>query len=144
MKKLIFAAAAACVLTLHPALAHHSTTNYDSSRTIALEGTVTKFQWTNPHSWIDLKVPDGKGNEVAWAVEFGSPNLNVRAGWKHNDIKPGDKITAVVYPLRSGALHGQLVTVTLPDGRVLKGAATFIREEELAPPGAKPPGASAQ
>lgn len=136
MKKFIFAVIAACVPALHPALAHHSTTNYDSTRTVTLEGTVTKFQWTNPHSWIDLKVPDGKGNEVAWAIEFGAPNLNARAGWKRDDIKPGDKITAVVYPIRDGSPNGQLATVTLPDGRVLKGAADFIRDELAPPPGA--------
>jgi hypothetical protein len=105
---------------------------------LTLEGTVSAFQWTNPHSWIQLVVVDASGKSVEWSIEFGAPNLNVRNGWKHDDVKPGDKVSMVVYPIRDGSAHGTLATIRLADGRVLKGAADFIREQ-LAPPPAPPP-----
>ena len=123
--------------------AHHSTTAYDHKRTITLTGVVKEFQWTNPHSWIQLLVTDEKGSTTEWAIETGAPNLNVRNGWKRTDLKPGDKVTLVIYPIRDGSAHGTLANVTLPDGRVLDGAADFIpkglaRDSKGTPPPGNP------
>ena len=112
-----------------PLCAHHSTTAYDHTRTIELKGTVKDFQWTNPHSWIQLLVTDGNGNTTEWAIETGAPNLNVRHGWKRDDLKPGDRVTLTAFPNRDGTPNASLTRVTLPDGRVLEGAAEFIPKD---------------
>jgi hypothetical protein len=127
-------------LSIASAYAHHSTTAYDHTRTITLKGVVKEFQWTNPHSWIQLLVTDDKGVTTEWSVETGAPNLNVRHGWKKTDLKAGDKVTLVIYPMRDGSTHGTLANATLPDGRVLDGAADFIRKDLVKDAGATPPG----
>jgi hypothetical protein len=102
-----------------PALAHHSFAMFDRDKDVTLEGVVKEFQWTNPHTWIQLLVtgPDGKVTE--WSIEGTSPNALKRQGWRADAVKSGDKVIAVIHPLRSGEAGGSLVTVTLPDGTVL-------------------------
>jgi hypothetical protein len=127
-----------------PVSAHHSTTAYDHSKLIELTGTVKEFQWTNPHSWIQLIVVDAQRQSTEWSIETGAPNLNIRHGWKRNDLKFGDKVTLTLYPHRDGSPHGSLARVALPDGRVLDGAADFILKDMAKEPGAPkgpPPGA---
>jgi uncharacterized protein DUF6152 len=101
-----------------PALAHHSFAMFDSSKTMTLVGTVKEFQWTNPHTWIQVNVPTN-GKVVEWSIEGGSPNGLARRGWKSTIMKPGDKITVVIAPMKDGSNGGSLKTVTLPDGKTL-------------------------
>ena len=107
--------------------AHHSFAMFDIANPITLTGVVTVFEWTNPHSYIEIDVPDGAGTKH-WTIELGSTSILQRGGWKFSTIKKGDKITAVVGPLRSGETGSLLVRVTLPDGRTLGngGGATGI------------------
>ena len=91
--------AALLVLSSATASAHHSFALFDSSVNTTLTGVVREFQWTNPHSWIQLNVPDGKGGQVEWAIEGNSPNILVRQGFTSKTLKPGDRITVVVHPL---------------------------------------------
>jgi hypothetical protein len=121
-----------------PVFAHHSTTGYDHTRSVTLEGEVREFQWTNPHSWIQLLVTDSRGAITEWSVETGTPSLNVRHGWKKTDLKPGDKVTMVIFPMSNGSAHGTLSEIALPDGRVLSGAADFI-PKDLAKEAARAP-----
>ena len=101
-----------------PVLAHHSFAMFDTANPITLNGVVTAFEWTNPHVYIELDVQDGtRGGK--WTIELGSPSILMRGGWKFNIIKKGDKVTAVVSPLRNGELGSLLTRITLPDGRVL-------------------------
>ena len=101
-----------------PVLAHHSFAMFDTANPITLNGIVTGFEWTNPHVYIELDVQDGtRGGK--WTIELGSPSILMRGGWKFNIIKKGDKVTAVVSPLRNGELGSLLTRITLPDGRVL-------------------------
>ena len=95
------------------ASAHHSFAMFDSQKKITLEGTVKAFQWTNPHSWIQLMVTDPSGKEVEWALEGASPNVMVRAGWKRNTLKPGDKVVAVLNPLKDGTPGGSWTDITV-------------------------------
>ena len=105
--------------------AHHSFAMFDTAKRVTLVGTVTAFEWTNPHVYIELDVPaekDGaaKGGAVKhWSVELGSPSILQQGGWKFSDVKVGDKLTAVINPLRNGDAGGLLFQVTLRDGRVL-------------------------
>ena len=106
-----------------PALAHHSGAGVDRSRTITVTGTVKDFRWTNPHSWIDLEVPDAKSATTIWSVEMNPPPYLIRAGWKSTTLKAGDKVSVTLNPIRTGEPGGIFVSVTLPDGRVLGGRA---------------------
>jgi len=102
-----------------PALAHHSFAMFDQSRQVTLQGTVHEFQWTNPHAWIHLDVARGDGGVDLWRVELNSPNNLRRQGWRASVLKPGDKVTLVLNPLKDGTHGGLFVAVTLADGTVL-------------------------
>jgi len=102
------------------AVAHHSFAMFDTTASVTLTGTVTEFQWTNPHAYIELDVPNsGGGGKQHWSIELGSPSILQQSGWKYKDLKFGDKVTATINPLRTHEPGGLLVQVTLPDGRVL-------------------------
>ena len=121
MRASVLAAAAALgALALSvglPATAHHSFAMFDHVNRVTFSGTVTDFQWANPHVFIEMQAPDGKGGQGHYTVECASPNVLIRAGWKFNMIKVGDKITVLINPLRDGSPGGMLETVTLSDGR---------------------------
>jgi len=119
MKKALLWSVLMAVALVAPALAHHSPAAFDRTKKVTLVGTVKEFRWQNPHTWIELEVPDEKGKQVVWGVELTSPTYLVRAGWKSNIIKPGDKVTIVVNPVRSGEPSGIFVSLTLADGREL-------------------------
>jgi len=115
-------ACAALVLSLAAVTsvaAHHSFAMFDTAKRVTLMGTVTAFEWTNPHVYIELDVPGEKGAVRHWSVELGSPSILMQAGWKFSDVKVGDSLTAVINPLRNGEAGGLLTQVTLKDGRVL-------------------------
>ena len=106
-----------------PVAAHHSPVMFDMTKSITIEGTVVEFSWTNPHSSIQLDVPAAGGAMERWGVEMGSPNSMVRAGWKSTLLKPGDRVSVTVRPLKSGERGGMFVSIKLADGRVLGGRA---------------------
>jgi hypothetical protein len=112
---------AACMLAgAGIAMAHHSFAMFDTTATVTVTGTVTEFQWTNPHAYIELDVAEANGTaKKHWTIELGSPSILQQSGWKYKDLKFGDKVTATINPLRSHMPGGLLVQVTLPDGRVL-------------------------
>jgi hypothetical protein len=93
---------------------------FDRSKTVVLTGVVREFQWTNPHSWVQLEVmkPGGVGS-VSWSIESGSPSSLARQGWKRTSLKPGDMITVTINPLRSGQPGGNFVQAKLADGTTL-------------------------
>lgn len=107
-----------CALTV-PAFAHHSFAMFDHTRSVTLKGTVTKFQWTNPHAYIEMDVAAADGKVSHFTIEFTSINMLQRQGWRSTAMKAGDKVTAVVSPLIDGQSGGLLLEVTLPDGKVL-------------------------
>ena len=104
--------------------AHHSPVLFDRSIKKTLVGTVVEFVWVNPHASIQLDVVNESGATERWGVEMGSPNSLVKNGWKSTILKPGDKVTVVVNPLRSGEHGGIFQSMTLADGRTLGGRAT--------------------
>jgi len=102
-----------------PALAHHSFTMFDMTKSITLAGTVTEFQWTNPHTYIEIDVPDEKGVVKHWSIELGSPSILQNSGWKYSSLRKGDKTTLIINPLKDGRAGGFLTQATLPDGRTV-------------------------
>ena len=111
------------ILGAGSASAHHSFAMFDRAKETALVGIVHEFQWTNPHSWIELDVPNENGGVDKWSIELNSPNNLSRQGWKSDSIKPGDKISVVIWPLRSGEKGGLFISLTLPSGQILDEAA---------------------
>jgi hypothetical protein len=101
------------------AYAHHSAAGIDQTKTVTQEGIVKTFKWANPHSWLEIEVPNGKGGTEIWNLEMNPPSYLVRAGWKSTTVKPGDKIKFSARPFKNGDPGGLFVNVTLPDGRVL-------------------------
>ena len=111
------------------ASAHHSFAMFDRSKETTLVGVVHEFQWTNPHSWIELDVPNDSGVDK-WSIELNSPNNLSRQGWRSDSIKPGDKISVVIWPLRSGEHGGLFISLTTPDGSTLDEAAFRHRPKQ--------------
>jgi Family of unknown function (DUF6152) len=111
--------AAASLVWGAAAMAHHSFAMFDQSKLVPLKGTVHDFQWTNPHAYIDIDVPNSHGGVVLWNVELNSPNNLERQGWHEHTLLPGDKVTVVINPLRDGRKGGLFVSVTLPNGKVI-------------------------
>ena len=119
MKRRIVLASTMAILTfVASATAHHSFAAFDGEKNLALTGTVKEFQWTNPHSWIQLMVTDSGGKQTEWSIEAGSPNSLARTGWKRTSIKAGDKAEIVVHPMKDGSPGGSLVNVKV-NGTVL-------------------------
>lgn len=103
------------------ALAHHSFAMFDSENQVKINGTVKHFQWTNPHVYIELDGAEAgkeKGEPRHYTIECANPGILNRVGWKFNMVKPGDVITVIIAPLRTGEPGGLLKQITLPDGRV--------------------------
>jgi hypothetical protein len=96
-----------------PADAHHAFVMFDINHEVTLEGTVKAFQWTNPHAWVELIVKDGAGKDVEWSIEGSSPTTLARFGWTRTSIKAGDRIQAVIHPLKNGAVGGSLIKITV-------------------------------
>jgi len=101
------------------ASAHHSSAMFDREKQVTISGTVTEFTWTNPHASFRVDVPNVAGKMESWAIEMNSPNNLVHAGWKRSTIKPGDKVTVKINPLRDGRPGGLYIGITLPDGKYL-------------------------
>jgi hypothetical protein len=123
MSRSVLASFALVVALAASAGAHHSPVMFDRTVSKTLVGTVVRFTWTNPHSAIQLDVPNDSGGVDRWGVEMGSPQSMARAGWRSNIIKAGETVTVVVNPLKSGEFGGIFVSITLPDGRKLGGRA---------------------
>jgi hypothetical protein len=102
-----------------PALGHHSFSMFDAETTVEYRGTVKEFQWTNPHSWLQIIVENEQGEAVEWSLEMASSGGLARNGWRPSTSAPGDEVTVSLHPLNDGSPGGQLITVVLPNGEVM-------------------------
>jgi len=100
--------------------AHHGSSNYDLTKPTSVKGTITKFEFINPHSAIHLEAKDDKGNTEEWVVEADSPNNLGRAGWTRDSLKPGDQVTIVGNRLKDGSKVMRLQKIIFADGKELK------------------------
>jgi hypothetical protein len=117
MHKLLPVSLATAALYATAALAHHSPIVFDRTRQLTIEGTVTEFKWSSPHSWIHVDVKDEKGAVGNWSVEMNPASVLARSGWKSTTVKAGDKVAVTVYPLRNNEKGGQYISIKLPDGK---------------------------
>jgi uncharacterized protein DUF6152 len=123
MKSKFLAAAAIIALAAAvPMLAHHSfAAEFDASKAVRLTGTLTKIEWTNPHSYFYIDVKDEKGQIANWACEGAGPGALSRRGFKRGDIKIGDALVVDGYRAKDGSRLIDARRVTLPDGRNIYG-----------------------
>jgi len=101
--------------------AHHSAAGFDATKTVTVEGTVVEFRWANPHSWLEMKVPNSKGVMEDWNIEMAGVGALISHGWTKKSVGPGDKIKLTGHPLKTGEVGAIFIEATLPDGRVLGG-----------------------
>jgi len=103
------------------AFAHHSfAQEFDASKTLKLEGTVVKFEWVNPHSWIHVQVTDPRTKKQAiWRIEGGAPSALLRRGWNRNSLPAGTKISVSGFASRDGDTRASASEISFPDGRQL-------------------------
>lgn len=120
MNKVLAAVSMAALAGLAaPALAHHSGSMFDPTKTVTVEGTVKEFQYTNPHSWLQVMVTQPDGKVVEWGFEAEGPSTLLRAGIKAKSLLPGEKVTVMCHPMKDGRTAGSLMQVTKADGTVL-------------------------
>lgn len=127
-------AAAGMMGVIAPAAGHHSTAMFDYSKNKTLTGVVRAFQWTNPHSFIQVLVPNEQGVQQEWSIECGTPTLMTRMGWSKDSLRSGDKVVVTIAPLRDGRPGGTLRRATLVSGKVLHGMADNLEADESGKP----------
>jgi hypothetical protein len=108
------------------AVAHHSFAMFDITQTRTISGTVRTFQFKYPHSWLWIDVPNASGGTDPWGFESAGPAELYRfSGWTRTTVRPGDKVSVKYCPMRDGRNAGAFISVVLPDGRAMAGAANF-------------------
>ncbi len=103
-----------------PANAHHSFAMFDQQKVVVLTGTVKELEWTNPHSWLRVMVENETTHQPQqWSIELASAGQQARIGWTPTIVKPGDKVSIEINPLKDGGRGGTVLLITLPDGTKL-------------------------
>ncbi|MBN9506934.1 MAG: hypothetical protein J0I69_12995 [Altererythrobacter sp.] len=118
-KYLALATALAVAVPAGQAQAHHSFAMFDQSKEVTVTGTVRQFQWTNPHSYIQLMAKDASGKDVEWSMEMGAPMYLYARGWRPSTLKVGMLVSIRINPLRNGKPGGVVIDVTTPDGKAI-------------------------
>jgi hypothetical protein len=125
----LLAAVGSLVIFSGSAVAHHGVAGYDMTKTITVHGTVSKFDWSNPHVVVYVDAKNDAGEMQHWTIEFASPVHMVRAGWSKNSMKTGDEIVIDTHPSRNGAPVGISSTITFILKVVINGQALPGRSE---------------
>jgi hypothetical protein len=114
-------AAALCIgVGVAPVFAHHSFGLFDMSKTAEIEGTIIKFEWSNPHCWLFLASgPSSDAAVVNYGFEMTSVGEMIRRGWTKTAVKPGDKVKVTFHPVRDGRPAGYMMSVMTEDGRYI-------------------------
>jgi len=119
-KPLLIGSLAVLLLAISsPLFAHHAWHGYDMDNLTSVKGTVTQFDWSNPHVWISMEMTDDKGAIEKWNAGGPSPSRMAGTGWDKDTLKAGDQITAVGHRIKDGTYNLRLVKVVLADGREL-------------------------
>lgn len=122
MRKTLYAAIALLFVAASRGSAHHAfAAEYDEKKLVVVSGTVTEFDWTNPHAWVYVDGKDPAGADGKWGFEMGAPGGLLRRGWKQNELKKGDHITIEGFAAKDGRNVANARMVTLPSGRRLFG-----------------------
>lgn len=115
-------------LITFPAFGHHSFSMFDQTQLVSLEGTVTEFEWINPHAWLHVSVTDESGDTQTWSFEGGGISNLTAVGWNADSISAGDQIEIGFHPLKDGGRGGQIRTIVFPDGTELCNGLGFCED----------------
>ena len=102
-----------------PLFAHHGTAVFDTDKTLSLKGSVTEWDWSNPHCLLQFDVKNESGQSVHWIAETQNPANMVYAGWGKASFKPGDEVTVILMPTKNGLPYGRIKQVVLANGKTL-------------------------
>lgn len=127
MKKGLIVVVLSTLLSPLAGTAHHSPSMFDRSRELTLTGVVREFQWTSPHSYIQLIVADDDGAEHEWSLEMGANVYLYNLGWRPSSVRAGDRIVVTVVPLRNGEPGGLLMDALTADGQQIGGRAPGVQ-----------------
>ena len=117
MKNVLTAISLVTALAAGPAFAHHSGAMFDRAKTVELKGVAKQFGWTNPHAYIAIDVPNAQGVAEEWSIECNSPSQLAAQGLKKSTLKPGDKVSLFIHPMKDGTKGGSFDAVVLADGQ---------------------------
>src|ERR1700680_3657722 len=115
----VFAVAAGLLSGSLPLFAHHGTAVLDTSKTLTMKGTVTEWDWSNPHCLLQFDIKDEGGQVVHWIAETQNPAEMVSLGWGKTSFKAGDEVTVSLWPAKNGKPFGRVTQVALPNGKTL-------------------------
>ena len=115
-KRSVFLVAVSALTVSVTALAHHSFASYDVSQQKLVEGTVTQWNYNNPHSWLMIEAPDAKGQMTIWSFEGAAIVHAARQGVNGTTYKKGEKVRVVMHPMRDGRNAGAMCFVMKQDG----------------------------
>ena len=110
------------LLTVPSLFAHHGLALFDTTHIVTLQGTVTDFQWIQPHAVIHADLKDEQGKVANWALECGSPLMLGRHGWSQNSLKRGDRVTVFGFRAKDGSFYMSVGRIELADGKSLSGS----------------------
>jgi hypothetical protein len=110
---------ASVAITIPAAMAHHSGVEFDTTKIVELNGTIKEFQFKNPHTWIQVLVPNPKGESVEWSLEWGSPNALGRDGYRPTTFPVGAKVTVRINPMKNGSPAGAFIGAKLEGGKTI-------------------------
>ena len=110
---------ASMAITIPTAMAHHSGVEFDTTKIVELSGTIKEFQFKNPHTWIQVVVPNPKGEPVEWSLEWGSPNALGRDGVRPTTFPVGAKVTVRINPMKNGSPAGAFIGAKLEGGKTI-------------------------
>jgi uncharacterized protein DUF6152 len=126
VSKLLSLAGIVLLATL-PLLAHHPfSAEYDWKKPVTVSGTITKVDWSNPHSHIYVDAKDADGKMKNWSFELGGVSALTRAGWSKTTLKNGDTVTVDAWLSRNQSNMGNVKSVTLSSGKELSGASSIV------------------
>jgi len=116
-----FAVVAVSLFSAPIGLAHHGLARFDTSHIVTMKGTVTRFDWINPHAYVYADITDQHGKTANWMLECGSLGMLTRFGWTPDVVKKGDKVTVYGFAAKDGSPYMALQTIDLPNGKSLPG-----------------------
>ncbi len=122
----VFAVAVFLLGVSMPISAHHGTSVFDMSKTLTMRGTVTEWDWSNPHCLLQFDVKNEDGQVVRWVAETQNPANMVDVGWGKASFKPGDEVTVTLLAAKNGKPFGRIDSVVLSNGKKLEASKTDV------------------
>ena len=104
------------LLAVRPTIAHHSGAGFNADEVMEFRATIKEFQFTNPHTWIQVIVTDAQGQQQEWSIEWGSPNSLARRGVRPSTFPPGAEVTMRINPMANGSPAGGFIAAKFSDG----------------------------